>query len=161
MGTFYERQGLICKHFKNSALRCFFSLSKKSVDFFDRLKKCRYFRAAQRRKSPRSAGRKPCCARLPGHLIPCEAGGCPLALPRPDTARFCSTEVFRHAEKQRPALFFYAHMGAPRPCAVKSMARRSAPYGCFHGLQRQTIKRPSSGRISPAGGRPFSYGYSR
>ena len=28
------------------------------------------------------------------HSFPREAGGCPLALPRPDTARFCSTKVF-------------------------------------------------------------------
>ena len=32
-------------------------LSKKSKDFFDSLQKCRYFRAAQRRKSPCSAPR--------------------------------------------------------------------------------------------------------
>src|SRR5699024_4202219 len=55
----------------SSALR----LSKKSLDFFDSLQKCRYFRAAQRRKSPRSALRTPCTARRPGHSFPREAGG--------------------------------------------------------------------------------------
>ena len=72
-----------------------FRLSKKSRNFFDSLKKCRYFCAAQRRKSPRFACRNPCTARLPGHLIPFEAGGCPLELPRLDSGRFYSAQVFR------------------------------------------------------------------
>ena len=47
-------------------------LSKKSRDFFDSLQKCRYFRAALRRKSPRSApstrgGRLPPRAPPPRH----------------------------------------------------------------------------------------------
>ena len=49
------------------------------------------FCAAQRHKSPRFARRKPCTTRLPGHLIPFEAGGCPLELPRPDLGDSCST----------------------------------------------------------------------
>ena len=59
------------------------SLSEKSQYLSDRLQKCRYFCAAQRRKSPCFARRNPCTARLPGHSIPFEAGGCPLELPPP------------------------------------------------------------------------------
>ena len=69
-------------------------LSEKSRNFSDSLQKCRYFCAAVRRKSPRFACRKPCTARLPRHLIPFEAGGCPLELPRPNLRGIISTEVF-------------------------------------------------------------------
>ena len=58
------------------------------------LLKFRYFCAAQRRKSPRSACRKPCKARLPGHLIPFEAGGCPLELPRRNRAHISCNRGF-------------------------------------------------------------------
>ena len=75
-----------------------FRLSKKSKDFSDSLQKCHYFCAAVRRKSPRFARRNPCTARLPGHLIPFEAGGCPLELPRPVSGGFDSAQVFRHDE---------------------------------------------------------------
>ena len=44
-------------------------------------------KGAQRCKSSRSDYRKPYTARLPGHLIPFEAGACPLELPRPDARR--------------------------------------------------------------------------
>ena len=69
-------------------------LSEKSKNFSDSLQKCRYFCAAIRRKSPRFACRKPCTARIPGHLIPLEAGCCPLELPRPDAGGFDAARVF-------------------------------------------------------------------
>ena len=112
-----------------------FRLSKKSLDFFDSLQKCRYFRAAQRRKSPRSAPRKPCTARLPGHSIPREAGGCPLALPRPDTGGFCSTEFFRHVlKKGTPAgsLLSSPFSGRKGPL-IRRMAGRMAVSGEYGG----------------------------
>ena len=71
-----------------------FRLSEKSKDFSDSLKNAVTFAPQQRRKSPRFACRNPCTARLPGHLIPFEAGGCPLELPRPNLRGIISTEVF-------------------------------------------------------------------
>ena len=58
----------------------------------------------------------PLCGRgrallLPGHSIPREAGGCPLALPRPDTGGFCSTEVFRQSHLQYRDAFFVRFSG--------------------------------------------------
>ena len=38
--------------------------------------------------------REPCCARLPGHLIPFEAGCRPLEPPLPNLSGFTYTEVF-------------------------------------------------------------------
>ena len=75
----------------------------KSKDFSDSLQKCRYFCAPQRRKSPRFACRNPCTARLPGHLSPLEAGGCPLELPRPDSGGFYSAQVLRETEDHLPS----------------------------------------------------------
>ena len=60
--------------------------TKKSKDFSVCMPKCRYFCAALRRKSPRFACRNPCAARLPGHLLPFEAGPSPPAAPRPATS---------------------------------------------------------------------------
>ena len=76
---------------------------KKVQGLFRQPEKCRYFCAPQRRKSPRFACRNPCTARLPGHLIPLEAGGCPLELPRPDSGGFDSAQVLRETEDHLPA----------------------------------------------------------
>ena len=75
--------------------------------------KCRYFCAALRRKSPRFACRNPCAARLPEHLIPFEAGGCPLELPRPDAGGSDSAQVFDKLRRDgapvgAPSLLFYS-----------------------------------------------------
>ena len=76
-----------------------FSGCRKVLGLFRQPEKCRYFCAAQRRKSPRSARRGPCTAGPPRHSIPFEAGGCPLELPRPNPDRFYPTEPFQQAEK--------------------------------------------------------------
>src|SRR5699024_10278717 len=73
--------------------------SEKSLDFSDSLQKCRYFPAATRRKSPRSARREPCRARFPGHSIPLEAGCRPLELPRQSSGKFLLTEFFVKRKK--------------------------------------------------------------
>ena len=62
-------------------------LSKKSRDFFDSLQECRYFRAAQRRKSPRSALRKPCGARRCGAFDSMRGGRLPPRTPPPQFRR--------------------------------------------------------------------------
>ena len=72
---------------------------EKVPGLFRQPEKCRYFCAALRRKSPRFACRNPCTARLPGHLIPLEAGCRPLELPRPNLSGFISTEVFNKLER--------------------------------------------------------------
>ena len=75
-------------------------LSKKSKNFSDSLKECRYFPAAQRRKSPRCARRTPCPASRSGHSISLETGCRPLELPRHNSGGFLLTEVFH---KPKPA----------------------------------------------------------
>ena len=69
-------------------------------------------KGAQRCKSSRSDYRKPYTARLPGHLIPFEAGTCPLELPRPDARRrFYPAQAFPKAEAHR-------NCGAPLSASV-------------------------------------------
>ena len=96
--------------------------------------KCRYFCAAQRRKSPRSARRKPCAARLPGHLIPFEAGRCPLELPRPGRDSSCSIKMFEQTSAG-PAL-----MAGPVKCRYFCAAqRRKSP--------RSARRKPCAARL--------------
>ena len=74
---------------------CVLRQARQAHDLLGRsLLKCVTFAPHSGAKVPRSACRKPCKARLPGHLIPFEAGGCPLELPRQTRADFVSHRFF-------------------------------------------------------------------
>ena len=78
--------------------------------------KCRYFCAAQRRKSPRFACRKPCTANLPGHLTPFEAGSCPPppANPRADSSKQSFFDKLCGESKLSPHFLLIRHRDGRR-----------------------------------------------
>ena len=71
-----------------------FQAVKKSLQFFDRLYPVTFLLFTGQ-KSPRSARRNPCCARVTGDIISLEAGCRPLELPCPGLKQIPRIRGFR------------------------------------------------------------------